>query len=107
MKKAFEQNVSRAKPRVRLGALTGLLDSAEGTETAEATPAPVAVAAEAPAPVAPDLSSEVRARIERARAPRPTAAEAIDAALRAPLSHPEAQAMAAAHTEIFGPPAAP
>lgn len=100
MKKAFEQNVSRAKPRVRLGALTGLLDSPEGAETAEAAPEPVA---EAPAPVAPDLSAEVRARIERARAPRPTASEAIDAALRAPLSQPEAQAMAAAHSEVFGP----
>lgn len=100
MKKAFEQNVSRAKPRVRLGALTGLLESPEGAETAEAAPEPVA---EAPAPAAPDLSSEVRARIERARAPRPTAAEAIDAALRAPLSQPEAQAMAAMHTEVFGP----
>ncbi|KFE71017.1 hypothetical protein [Hyalangium minutum] len=100
MKKAFEQNVSRAKPRVRLGALTGLLDSPEGAETAEDAPEPVA---EAPAPAAPDLSSEVRARIERARAPRPTAAEAIDAALRAPLSQPEAQAMAAVHSEVFGP----
>lgn len=100
MKKAFEQNVSRAKPRVRLGALTGLLDSPEGAETAEAAPEPVA---EAPAPAAPDLSSEVRARIERARAPRPTASEAIDAALRAPLSQPEAQAMAAVHSEVFGP----
>ncbi|MFP2913367.1 extensin-like protein, partial [Pyxidicoccus sp. 3LFB2] len=28
MKKAFEQNVSRAKPRLRLGALTGLIDPA-------------------------------------------------------------------------------
>src|SRR5207237_838100 len=67
--------------------------------TAEAAPGPVA---EAPAPAAPDLSAEVRARIERARAPRPTAAEAIFAALRAPLSQPEAQAMAAMHTEVFG-----
>ncbi|HYI01723.1 extensin-like protein [Hyalangium sp.] len=104
MKKAFEQNVSRAKPRVRLGALTGLLETSDTGETAEAVEAASAPAvAEAPAPAAPDLSAEVRARIERARAPRPTAAEAIDAALRAPLSPPEAQAMAAVHTEVFGP----
>ncbi|WP_163997803.1 extensin-like protein [Pyxidicoccus caerfyrddinensis] len=81
MKKAFEQNVSRAKPRLRLGALTGLIDPAaeaapESDVSAEAAPEPTAEA--------PDLSAEVRARIERARAPRPTAAEAMDAALRAP-----------------------
>lgn len=80
MKKAFEQNVSRAKPRLRLGAFTGALDPAEPTGAA-AEPAP-----EAPPPVAesPDLSAEVRARIERGRAPRPTAAEAIEAALNTP-----------------------
>jgi predicted nucleic acid-binding Zn-ribbon protein len=105
MKKAFEQNVSRAKPRVRLGALTGLLENPEGAETSEApeaeatTPAP---AAEAPPAPTADLSAEVRARIERARAPRPTASEAVSAALRAPLSQHEAKAMAAAHTEVFG-----
>jgi predicted nucleic acid-binding Zn-ribbon protein len=106
MKKAFEQNVSRAKPRVRLGALTGLLENPEAAETSEApeaeaaAPAPVA---EAPAPAAADLSAEMRARIERARAPRPTASEAISAALRAPLSQHEAKAMAAVHTQVFGP----
>jgi hypothetical protein len=42
MKKAFEQNVSRAKPRVRLGALTGLLETPEAAADAEPT-------AEAPA----------------------------------------------------------
>jgi hypothetical protein len=98
MKKAFEQNVSRAKPRVRLGALTGLLESPEAPAESE----PVAQAPAAPA--APDLSSEVRARIERSRAPRPTASEAVSAALRAPLSQHEEQAMAAVHTEVFGEP---
>ncbi|MCP3136206.1 extensin-like protein [Pyxidicoccus xibeiensis] len=81
MKKAFEQNVSRAKPRLRLGALTGLIDPAEGSAPAESDA--VAESAPPPAAEAPDLSAEVRARIERARAPRPTAAEAMDAALRA------------------------
>jgi hypothetical protein len=99
MKKAFEQNVSRAKPRVRLGALTGLLESPEAPAESEPT-------AQAPAaPAAPDLSSEVRARIERSRAPRPSASEAVSAALRAPLSQHEAQALAAVHTEVFGEPA--
>lgn len=100
MKKAFEQNVSRAKPRVRLGALTGVLETAEGSAEPEAAHEPEAFAAEqAPAP---DLSAEVRARIERARAPRPSASEAVSAALRAPLSVQEAQAMAALHSEVFG-----
>jgi phage host-nuclease inhibitor protein Gam len=102
MKKAFEQNVSRAKPRVRLGALTGLLETPE----ASAEPEPTEEAPAAAATAAPDLSAEVRARIERARLPRPTASEAVSAALRAPLSQHEAQAMAAAHTEVFGEPAA-
>ena len=93
MKKAFEQNVSRAKPRLRLGAFTGVVDPAAPEES----PAPEQALAQeplpaeepAPAPQAPavanhDLSAEVRARIERARAPRPTAAEVIEAALSSP-----------------------
>ena len=41
MKKAFEQNVSRAKPRLRLGAFTGAVDptapdGADGSEGASA-----------------------------------------------------------------------
>ncbi|RKI55440.1 extensin-like protein, partial [Corallococcus sp. AB049A] len=84
MKKAFEQNVSRAKPRLRLGALTGALDPADPTGSAASEPA----APEAP-PVAEatDLSSEVRSRIERRAGPRPTAAEAMEAALNAPPRH--------------------
>ncbi|WP_244237500.1 hypothetical protein [Corallococcus llansteffanensis] len=79
MKKAFEQNVSRAKPRLRLGALTGALDPSDPTGTAAASTPEAPPAAESP-----DLSAEVRARIERGRAPRPTAAEAIEAALNTP-----------------------
>jgi len=33
MKKAFEQNVSRAKPRLRLGAFTGVIDPAAPEES--------------------------------------------------------------------------
>src|SRR5688500_13564777 len=97
MKKAFEQNVSRAKPRVRLGALTGLLQTPQSAVEAEPT-------AQAPT-AAPARAAEGRARIERARAPRPTASEAVSAALRSPLSQHETQAMAALHTEVFGEPA--
>ncbi|MCP3064698.1 extensin-like protein [Myxococcus sp. K38C18041901] len=79
MKKAFEQNVSRAKPRLRLGAFTGAVDQTEPTEPPEQA-ADVAP----PEPPSADLSSEVRARIERARAPRPTAAEAMEVALSQP-----------------------
>jgi hypothetical protein len=94
MKKAFEQNVSRAKPRLRLGAFTGVVDPAAPEEPQEPTQALAQEPEQAPAPEpeqAPeppsathDLSAEVRARVERARAPRPTASEVIDAALRAP-----------------------
>jgi len=94
MKKAFEQNVSRAKPRLRLGAFTGVVDPAAPEETQEpeqalAQPqAPEPTPEPEPAPEPPsathDLSAEVRARVERARAPRPSASEVIDAALRAP-----------------------
>ncbi|MCY1046501.1 extensin-like protein [Corallococcus sp. bb12-1] len=100
MKKAFEQNVSRAKPRLRLGAFTGALDPAEPTApAAESTP-------DAPPPVAesPDLSAEVRARIERGRAPRPTAAEAIEAALNAPSARAQAaQGLPAVTAPTFSP----
>ncbi|WP_227026708.1 extensin-like protein [Corallococcus soli] len=100
MKKAFEQNVSRAKPRLRLGAFTGALDPAEPTASA-AEPTP-----EAPPPVAesPDLSAEVRARIERGRAPRPTAAEAIEAALNTPSAHaPATPGLPAVTAPTFSP----
>jgi FtsZ-binding cell division protein ZapB len=85
MKKAFEQNVSRAKPRLRLGGLTGLLEPGTEQQAPEAAAQPPEPSTSEPtAPATPDLSAEVRARIERARAPRPTAAEAMGAALRAP-----------------------
>ncbi|GMU05054.1 hypothetical protein [Corallococcus caeni] len=107
MKKAFEQNVSRAKPRLRLGALTGALDPSDPTGTAAAHPEPAAP--EAPPPVAesPDLSSEVRARIERRAGPRPTAAEAMEAALNAPPARtaapPAAQNLPAVTAPSFSP----
>jgi hypothetical protein len=105
MKKAFEQNVSRAKPRLRLGALTGLIDPA--AEPAPPEPDVSAEAPEAPTAEAPDLSAEVRARIERARAPRPTAAEAMDAALRSPEPTYAPEAAPAAPVTYASPAPAP
>ena len=62
MKKAFDQNVSRAKPRLRLGmAITEAESTAPG---------------EAPAPTAQlDLEAAVKARMEQARAPKAPVAE--------------------------------
>ncbi|AKQ69458.1 Extensin-like protein [Myxococcus hansupus] len=95
MKKAFEQNVSRAKPRLRLGALTGLVDPVEPTPSAEQEPEEASAAAPEATAEAPDLSAEVRARIERSRAPRPSAAQAMDVALRSHEPAPEESAYAA------------
>ncbi|WP_253900214.1 hypothetical protein [Corallococcus carmarthensis] len=107
MKKAFEQNVSRAKPRLRLGALTGALDPADPTGTA-ASQEPAAPEATAPVAESPDLSSEVRSRIDRRAGPRPTAAEALEAALNAPSARtaappPAAQALPAVTAPTFSP----
>ncbi|WNG23444.1 extensin-like protein [Cystobacter fuscus] len=139
MKKAFEQNVSRAKPRLRLGAFTGAVDptapdGAEGAADGSSAELEQARAAEPersldsepvrapePAPAAHDLSAEVRARIERARAPRPTAAEVLDAALRASTTPPPGRdtqeeeaparvtvaAVAHSHAPVAQAPAAP
>ncbi|HLM44883.1 MAG TPA: extensin-like protein, partial [Myxococcaceae bacterium] len=105
MKTAFEQNVSRAKPRLRLGAFTGVIDPAAPEEShspeqalaQESAPEQPAALEPTPAPEPPalatanDLSAEVRARVERARAPRPTAAEVIEAALHAAPAAPVAR----------------
>ncbi len=55
MKKAFDQNVSRAKPRLRLGA-----DVDDAAAPAAVEPVPLQSASEV-------LSSEIKARLERAR----------------------------------------
>lgn len=74
MKKAFDQNVSRARPRLKLGPAA--------SEETPALEAPEEIAASVEAPEAPaDLGQEVKARAERSKAPRPTAAEAVQRAL--------------------------
>ena len=85
MKKAFEQNVSRAKPRLRLGALTGV------TEPEPAAPARPTSEAQLPfhPPQEPDLEEVVRARSASGRLPRPSMAQALHAALeKAPHNAP-------------------
>jgi hypothetical protein len=82
MKKAFDQNVSRAKPRVRLGAALSEISPVEAELDADLAPANE-VPAELPQaelPI-PDLGAEVRARAAAASAPKPTAAQAIQRAL--------------------------
>ncbi len=64
MKKAFDQNVSRAKPRLRLGS---------ADETAEA----VSGDADPLDPSSDALSSEIKARLERARGVEPETTEAV------------------------------
>src|SRR5688572_18876296 len=70
MKKAFDENVSRAKPRLRLGAFTKPLP--------EALPASEPVAEPQQSP---DLSSEVKARAERSREPKVAVNAAMQRAL--------------------------
>jgi DNA repair exonuclease SbcCD ATPase subunit len=90
MKKAFDANVSRARPRLRLGSAT--------TETTEAASVDVEAIAQQVAreevearptpPVAtPDLATAFKARVA-SRAERVTAAQAIEQALAAPAPLP-------------------
>ncbi|MBI3184386.1 MAG: extensin-like protein [Myxococcales bacterium] len=88
MKKAFDQNVSRAKPRLRLGAIFPEAASAQaelqGSEPASAAPpAPkeeAVLRAPQPEPEAV-LAVEVKARAERSRSPKLPAVEAVKRAL--------------------------
>lgn len=96
MKKAFDANVSRARPRVRLGLLgesMPVLSEVEGTdevgpvnvdEIAERVALETSVHARPPPPVVPDLAQAVRLKATEARAPKATAIEALQQALAAP-----------------------
>lgn len=116
MKKAFDANVSRAKPRMRLGAM--LSEAAEAAVVEEASVSPVEVetiaeqvAREAVEPVipsvappSPDLSSTLKAKAT-ARANKPTAAEALKGALETPVL--EAKAPKAVAARVVEAKAAP
>ena len=82
MKKAFDANVSRAKPRVRLGAMMGETISSQTVESLAQQ-----VAHEAP-PVIPsvemDLGSALKLRAQ-ARATRSSAAEMLQEAIASPV----------------------
>lgn len=90
MKKAFEQNVSRVKPRVRLATMfTEVSEPSAKVEPASSAEA---------APVEADLAAEIKARAERNRAPRATAQESVTRSLLGealappPVSAPAAKA---------------
>ena len=118
MKKAFDSNVSRARPRLRLGALMTAVEEGQQEAASDMEAAPAA-RAEPPAPVEPTVRAEpppsggsgdedgqsltraVKARAEQARAPRPTAAEALHAVLHTgapPVIAKEAEAIVARAT---------
>jgi DNA repair exonuclease SbcCD ATPase subunit len=118
MKKAFDANVSRAKPRLRLGALmTSTLEdeSAFNAETVEALAEQVAHEDSViPSVDTTDLGTALRARAQ-ARALRTTAVEALHEAIAAPAAfHEEPRSFAPPQafaeplptvTEVQAPPA--
>ncbi len=116
MKKAFDANVSRARPRVRLGLLgepaigegpeaapDGMPENAEPELSVHARPTPpVAQRYEAPS-VVPDLAHAVRVRANEARAPKASAVEALQQALAhepAQWARPRAAAAPAQVVEV-------
>lgn len=96
MRKAFDQNVSKARPKIRLGAQLAAPEP-EVTQTAEPPPRP------------PELADEVRARVEKRDAPSLTAKEALTAKLDVAPEPPrvvETRPLPAS-TEVFAEPPEP
>ena len=89
MKKAFDQNVSRARPRLRVGALTEAADQAAAalTESRE-EPAVVEPEQEQESRAEATLQDQVKARAERSRAPKASAAETMQRALESAPRQP-------------------
>jgi DNA repair exonuclease SbcCD ATPase subunit len=85
MKKAFDANVSRARPRVRLSAALG--EAAVETDVPGIAVEAIAAAIASEPPVKPALSaveglaSALKERTQALHEPRPTAVEAVQAAL--------------------------
>ncbi len=108
MKKAFDANVSRARPRVRLG-LLGEPSMNEVTDVAieeiaervaqdvsvHARPTPPVANRNEVASVVPDLANAIRARASEARAPKTSAVEALQQALAAQTVEVKSKAVAA------------
>jgi DNA repair exonuclease SbcCD ATPase subunit len=83
MKRAFDANVSRARPRVRQGPLAAEYDAVEALAEKVAREE-VSVHARPTPPMAsaiPDLAHAVRARAQEAKAPKASAVEALQRAL--------------------------
>lgn len=78
MKKAFDANVSRAKPRVRLGPL------GDETEAAQASAVEAIAQAVAQENAAAPLASQLKERIAASREQRPSAVAALRDAIAAP-----------------------
>lgn len=84
MKKAFDANVSRARPKLRLGAMLGTSEAASvSQETVESLAQAIAQEPVIPSREEPaaDLSSAFRAKLT-ARAFKPSAAEVLSSALQ-------------------------
>lgn len=101
MKKAFDANVSRAKPRVRLGAMMGSGGVEHVSGDSSALDAAVEAIAEqvARSENNPDLTSVIRNR-QFARTTRVSASEAIAQALEMPSERPTPAASAAHVAEL-------
>lgn len=108
MKKAFDQNVSRARPRLRVGVLTEAADQAAASLGAPEPEVQHEPAPEREATMArgkePELSAAVKVRTERARAPKPSAAEAVQRALDMEPSPVAAAIVAKATAAVLGEP---
>ena len=84
MKKAFDANVSRARPKLRLGAMLGTSEAASvSQETVESLAQAIAQESVIPSreETTADLSSALKAKLT-ARAFKPTAAEVLSSALQ-------------------------
>lgn len=100
MKKAFDANVSRARPKLRLGAMLGTSEAASvSQETVESLAQAIAQEPVIPSREEPaDLSSALRAKLT-ARAFKPSAAEVLSSALQTevPAAKAVAEPVAAVH----------
>ncbi|MBL8938829.1 MAG: extensin-like protein [Archangium sp.] len=92
MKKAFDANVSRARPKLRLGAMLGTTEAPSiSQETVESLAQAVAQEPVIPSREEPvDLSQALKAKLT-ARAFKPTAAEVLSSALQTEAPAPVAQ----------------
>lgn len=96
MKKAFDANVSRARPKLRLGAMLGTTEAPSiSQETVESLAQAVAHEPVIPSrdEPAPDLSQALRAKLT-ARAFKPSAAEVLSSALQTEVPAPQVVASA-------------